>query len=230
MLDLRIILHTPTHIVGIFKDEGGQHRTGVVSVADFDWISSDCQLLWERRRPHVPSLLIDGVPLEGPDANQYLCTVLGSDVESIISGATARSWDAKMPPMPQQTSIFYLSTTFSPFNSWLIARGFVPKQMEEKWFVYYEASRLYFRRSWTGILIYEVAAQWRDDQLYLGHVIVNRCPNEYFETDDDYDKRILQFLVEAILLGLPAKFPLKPELTAEEGAIQAWSSAGNSSL
>jgi hypothetical protein len=63
--------------------------------------------------------------------NTYAGT-LGSDVESIISGATVRRWGTEVPPMPEQTAFINLNTTFSSFNSWLIARGFIPKVMEEK--------------------------------------------------------------------------------------------------
>ncbi|MFN7022656.1 MAG: hypothetical protein ACK4WH_15220, partial [Phycisphaerales bacterium] len=85
--------------------------------------------------------------------------------------------------------------------SWMIARGFVPIAMEEKWFVYMENGRLLFRRSWTGNLIYDVEATWRGDQLYLGLVRVNRDAEQYGETDDDYDRRLLTYLIAAVLLG-----------------------------
>jgi hypothetical protein len=35
---------------------------------------------------------------------------------------------------------------FCAFDSWLIARGFVPKEIEDKWFVYRDNERLLFRR------------------------------------------------------------------------------------
>jgi hypothetical protein len=66
--------------------------------------------------------------------------------------------------------------------------------------------------------------------LYLAQTIINRSASEYSETDDQYDKQIVQFLVEAILLGLPAQFPTKRGLAGEMDAIQAWSVAGKSSL
>jgi hypothetical protein len=37
-----------------------------------------------------------------------------------------------------------------------IKRGVIPREMEDKWFVFYEEPWLYFHRSWTGACIYAV--------------------------------------------------------------------------
>ena len=132
--------------------------------------------------------------------------------------------------MPARRSTFSLDQTYSPFDSWMIARGFVPMVMEEKWFVYMEGGRLLFRRSWTGILIYDVEATWRGDHLYLGQVRVNRDPEQYGETDDEYDRRLLAYLIVVVLLGEHVPFPTKGEPSAEQSVLQAWSLAGKASL
>ncbi len=89
--------------------------------------------------------------------------------------------------------------------------------------VYMERGRLLFRRSWTGILIYEIEAAWRDDQLYLGQVRVNRDPEQYGEIDDDYDRRLLIYLIVVVLLGEHAPFPAKDEATPESPSRIGWS-------
>jgi hypothetical protein len=132
--------------------------------------------------------------------------------------------------MPARHSSFSLGQAYDRFDSWMIARGFVPTAMEEKWFIYMDRGRLLFRRSWTGILIYDVEATWHDDQFYLGQVRVNRDPEQYRETDDDYDRRVLIYLIAVALLGEPAPFPEKHEPTPEQAALQAWSLAGKASL
>ena len=91
-----------------------------------------------------------------------------------------------------------------------------------------EGDRLLFRRSWTGILIYDVEAYWRANRLYLGAVRVNRNVKQYTETDDAYDKALLQYLIDVILRGVPAEFPLKNDTIPE--VLQAWSAAGQASL
>lgn len=41
---------------------------------------------------------------------------------------------------------------------------------------------------------------------------VNRAPEQYRETDDTHDTAILSFLVERILLGREATFPIRPSV------------------
>lgn len=229
-IDLRILLRAATHMVGTFKDEDGTRRTAVVSSADYDWITSFCPVLWRRRPPKVWGILIDGKPLPGPTPEEYLAGTFGEGADDVLAAATVRSFGREHPPMPKRAGFFSLDQTYSPFDSWMIARGFVPTVMEEKWFIYLEAGRLLFRRSWTGILIYDVEAAWRGDILYLGQVRVNRDPEQYGETDDNYDRSLLSYLILAILLSEPAQFPNKADLSAEQSAIQAWSVAGKASL
>jgi len=163
-------------------------------------------------------------------ASGYLNATLGSDEARILLGATRQSFGCKLPAMPKRTSIFALDMTAEPIDSWLIARGFLPTVMEEKWFIYLESGCLFFRRSWTGNLIYTVETEWRGDCLHLGQATVNRNPGQYSETDDAYDRLVLIFLIRAILLGLPASFPAKDGMDPAQAALQGWSTAGNTSL
>jgi hypothetical protein len=111
----------------------------------------------------------------------------------------------------------------------MIARGYVAREMEEKWFVHLEDGRLLFRRSWTGHLIYAVEAGWQGDRLRLGAVTVNRDPEQYKNTDDDQDRRTLDWLIKVVLLGERADYPAQTG-TPSEAAIAAWAMAGKASL
>ena len=115
-----------------------------------------------------------------------------------------------------------------PFDSALVSRGFKPHQMEDKWFILHDKGRLLFRRSWTGILIYDVEAYWRGDRLYLGQAWVNRKPSQYGETDDAYDALLLQYIIDVVLRGVPAEFPV--QWSEALAPLQAWSAAGAASL
>lgn len=37
--------------------------------------------------------------------------------------------------------------------------GIVPREMEDKWFIYFEATHLFFHRSWTGQPVYRVTLE-----------------------------------------------------------------------
>ena len=230
-VDLHVVFRGQSHIVGTLQDENNNVRTAILTEPDFGWLESYCPLLWRRRRPETPNLIFEGrPPPRGPTPSEYLDETLGSDALEVIEGATVDSFGTEHPPMPARTSRFVFDHLFNPFDSWMIARGFVPAAMEDKWFIYLEGGRLLFRHSWTDTLIFAVEAMWRGDQLYLGEVCVNRDPEEYDETDDSYDSHLLAFLIVAILLGEQADFPVRGDLSSEQAALQAWSYAGRASL
>jgi len=228
---LRVMFRADRHLVGTLKDDDGAIRTVILAAPDYGWLETYCPLLLRRRPPSGPSFVIIGQPPPpGPTAAEHLDIIFGRTPEQVLRGATAESFGQDNAPMPARHSFFSLDQTFGPFDSWMIARGFVPTVMEEKWFVYMERGRLLFRRSWTGILIYEIEAAWRDDQLYLGQVRVNRDPEQYGEINDDYDRRLLIYLIVVVLLGEHAPFPAKDEATPEQAALQAWSQAGKAAV
>jgi hypothetical protein len=228
---LRILFRGDRHLVGTLKDDEGAIRTAILAAPDYSWLATYCPLLLRRRPPSGPIFNIVGQPpSSGPTAAEHLDATFGRTPAQILRGANAESFGRDHPPMPARYSLFSLDQTYGPFDSWMIARGFVPTVMEEKWFIYTESGRLLFRRSWTGILIYDVEATWRDDQLYLGQVRVNRDPEQYDETDDEYDRRLLAYLIVVVLLGGHAPFPTREEPTSEQAALQAWSLAGKASL
>ena len=228
---LRILFRADRHLVGTLKDDDGAIRTAILTGPNYGWLETYCPPLLRRRPPSDPTFFMVGQPPPpGPTAVEYLNTIFGRTPDLVLHGATAENFGQDRRPMSAHHSLFSLNQTYGPFDSWMIARGFVPTVMEEKWFVYLESGRLLFRRSWTGILIYDVEAAWRGDQLYLGQVRVNRDPQQYGETDDDYDRRLLVYLIEVVLLGEHATFPAKDEPTPEQTALRAWSLAGKASL
>ena len=46
----------------------------------------------------------------------------------------------------------------------------------------------------------------------------NRAPEQYTRTDDDYDARLLRFLVDRLLLGQDAPFPVPEAIAGEDRA------------
>jgi hypothetical protein len=206
---LKVVLHRADHLMAAFEQEGVKHSV-IIAAPEFEWLESYCPEHFRRRPPTSSGLLIDGNPLSTTTADAHFANEFGTTSQEILIGATAASFQIdRMPPLPAQVSTFFLDTTAPPLDSLLIARGFVPRQMEDKWFFYMEAGHLLFRRSWTGMLIYTVEAQWRSDRLYLGEVRVNRDPEQYGETDDRHDGALLRWLIDVILRGVPGDYPMK---------------------
>jgi hypothetical protein len=220
-IDLRIVHHRPDHLVGIFFDGDGREHTASVSTPTFEWLQFRC-LDFASRFPasnfeRTDFVLID--PETGAEIDpgnecgieDYLTSAFGADEENIITGVNEHSFRVKLLPLPKARAVLPFEHTFTPMQSFLLGRGFVPKVMEEKWFIYMKEGHLVFRRSWTGMYIYRVMLERRGNQIHTNHAIVNRNKEQYSEVDDVYDKKLLEYLIYSILLGEPRQFPTKAE-------------------
>ena len=83
----------------------------------------------------------------------------------------------------------------------VLAGHFRPREMEDKWFVYFKDSGLFMRRSWTGNLIYHVAFQEHGDELRASHAHANRDPEQYASGDDGKDRQEVYALISGLLLN-----------------------------
>jgi hypothetical protein len=95
---------------------------------------------------------------------------------------------------------------FSEHDSTKLLEGLVPEQMEDKWFIYHADGWLRFHRSWTGTLIYWLRLDRSPTGLRVTKSWVNRDPDQYQETDTSYDRKLVRFLVDALLLKQKAVF------------------------
>jgi hypothetical protein len=188
-VDLRIIHHRPDHLVGTFLDEAGEH-TMAVSIPTFEWFEFRCHDFSSR----FPSsnfeyngwtLIIDGAEtnLHRPmRIDEYLAHAFGGDEKTVLNGATEESFPLKLFRLPKARATLRLDCTFTPMQSFLLGRGFVPREMEEKWFIYMSGDHLVFRRSWTGFYIYRVMLERLGNQLRATSAFVNRNTKQYSET------------------------------------------------
>ena len=108
-------------------------------------------------------------------------------------------------PLPTQRAKLNIERTFSEQEYNRLSQGLIPSVMEHKWFIFMENEVLSFHRSWTGICIYEVHF---DDKRVINEVWANRDNRQYRETDNEYDEKLLMFLIDNFLLGQNTPFPL----------------------
>jgi 8-oxo-dGTP pyrophosphatase MutT (NUDIX family) len=99
--------------------------------------------------------------------------------------ATAQDW--RILPMPPQHTTLKLDLTFSAQQAAQLAKGFIPTDMNEKWFSYFENNKLYQYRSWTGHCIDIIHFVADGEGLKATHAEVNRQPEQYNQTDDQVD-------------------------------------------
>jgi hypothetical protein len=111
----------------------------------------------------------------------------------------------------------------------MMRAGVKPREMEDKWFVYWEGNDLYFHRSWTGICIYRVRFQVEDMGAKAVVAIANRDPEQYKNTDDVYDARMIVYLIRVLLLRQRAKYPSKSK-SRTRAALEQWSQVGRAGL
>jgi hypothetical protein len=107
--------------------------------------------------------------------------------------------------MPEPYEGFPLCREYSEYESYLISKGFIPHDMDDKWLIYRQGDHLYFHRSWTGYCIYEVTLSHRENRFYLSYCRVNRDPRQHDGVNDKHDMAIIYYLVDVLLLGKPAK-------------------------
>lgn len=114
-------------------------------------------------------------------------------------------------PMPPRKVELPLYRAFSVEEFEQIKLGFVPKEMEDKWFIYFDESvdELSFHRSWTGFCIYRIALEKRGSLYEVTRAWANRDPDQYGETDMDQDSKVASWLIDTILLHKERPYPSK---------------------
>jgi hypothetical protein len=85
--------------------------------------------------------------------------------------------------------------------------------MEDKWFIYWQNDWLSFHRSWTGVCQYQVRVERNGAQYRVAEAWANRDPEQSLVTDEsqdadrDFERALLLFLIDRLLLGRDVPFP-----------------------
>ncbi|MEH1793593.1 hypothetical protein [Nostoc sp.] len=110
----------------------------------------------------------------------------------------AKRDDWKTEPMPSASTKIALEKLYSQEEFDRITAGVIPEQMEDKWFIFYEAPWIYLHRSWTGFCIFKVRFEVVGDSVKIAEVQVNRDPAEYSNTDDKRNASMLLILLNSL--------------------------------
>ena len=133
--------------------------------------------------------------------------------------------DWKIEAMPEKRATITLDRVYSEKEMELIRQGVVPEEMEDKWFIFWQDDALHFHRSWNGHCLFIVRFAKEDKGWRMVEAEVNRDPEQYRETNDDNDAKLIPYLIDILLLGRPAEFPLNGS-SAEDRAAMTWSMIG----
>ncbi len=137
----------------------------------------------------------------------------------------AERTDWKTLELPERRTTIALDRRFSADEMERLRRGFIPEEMEDKWFIFLEDDRLYFHRSWTGICIYVVRLVPDGDGRRMVEAEVNREPTQYTQTDDEQDAATIGSLIDLFLLGQPS-IPPTGHTDPGKRALALWSLVG----
>lgn len=217
----KVIHHGTSHLVATTKDFLGTELTVVFEDIDLAWLGRhNPRILWQ----------ISLSPWSKPrTAQDGLVNTIGDSLHKVIAVATPddyyRQCTSSLSPMPEQKSCLPVTKEYSEYDSFLITKGHVPMEMEDKWFIYCQDDRLFFHRSWSGLCIFEVHLGHHGKRLYLRDAYVNRDIRQYKETDDAQDQALLLYLIAVVLLGEPAPFPMKSS-DGELSVLEQWSFVG----
>ena len=137
--------------------------------------------------------------------------------------------DWKTVPMSEIRTSVRLDRAFADDEMNRIRAGLLPEEMEDKWFIYWDKDVLYFHRSWTGFCIYAVRFHVDRHGYRMIEAEINRDPEQYAQTNDEFDARLISYLIDVLLLEQGSEYP------AEEGApapdpLAMWSLVGRATL
>ena len=220
-IKLRVTHHRSNCIVGTWLDADGAEHTGVLSMLTLNWLVQHCHQF------------ISIFPIKMDLEYQTFCFGLSNKKScptqtEILTHYLANTFDVrdgvfqrwanefsfgsndpsiKLPPMPSKRVDVALDIELNPFEAYLIQRGFIPQQMESKWFIYCKDKSIVFRRSWTKFAVYEIGFEVRGNGVCLQRLVINRDPDQYTSTDDGYDKKLALSLLTSFLLKQSGEFP-----------------------
>ena len=110
---------------------------------------------------------------------------------------SAKRGDWKTTPLPTQRQSIAVARHYSADEFARLRDGVMPREMEDKWFVFYEEPWLYLHRSWTGYCVYQVRFTPIADGVQCVESLANRDAHQYRGTDDTRDALLLGILLDS---------------------------------
>ena len=109
-----------------------------------------------------------------------------------------------------------------------LTKGLIPKEMEDKWFIYFENDWLYFHRSWTGSGIYKAKLYKEQNGYSIKEFWAERNQEKYNNEDDNTDIENISFLISRGLLGIDVReIYADKNIHSETDNIKGWSNFGH---
>ncbi|MCL2645933.1 MAG: hypothetical protein FWD61_02885 [Phycisphaerales bacterium] len=138
--------------------------------------------------------------------------------------ATKTSWTNNPIKQPKKIKV---NLSFSEEQYRALCKGFVPQEMEDKWFIYHEDDWLYFHHSWVHCGIYRARLTKKQNGVVIEEFEVERHPKIY-RNEDEEDIVIFATLIAHLLLKIDVReLGIVPTLCSDDNALKLWSIYGN---
>ncbi len=133
------------------------------------------------------------------------------------------NWTTK--PMPRLRSKIVCHRSYPDGEMEQMMRGVLPRQMEDKWFIFWEPNTLHFHRSWTGACVFRVKFPQLKSGWKLYEIAANRNQEQY-SSSDEYDSKHVPFLIDVVLLHKK----VVTEDESPETAVELWHQIGRATV
>jgi 8-oxo-dGTP diphosphatase len=111
---------------------------------------------------------------------------------------TASRHDWKIIPLSDQHVSLSVDRRFSDAEMEGIRRGFIPQDMDDRWFMFFEDNVLFIHRSWTGYGMFVAAFVEMDGEYVIENLRVNRNREQYNHVDDASDVDLFLRLLDLL--------------------------------
>jgi hypothetical protein len=110
---------------------------------------------------------------------------------------TRDDWSIFDMPVTYETT--FLNKELAAGEYQALLSGFLPRDMDDRWFMYANEGYVYLHRSWTGHCIFRLKIEVKKEGCLLTELRINRDTNQYKSTNVEADKNevdsILSYLI-----------------------------------
>ena len=99
-----------------------------------------------------------------------------------------RKNDWKIVDMPETYEAAKIDRSLSGQEYQALICGFIPRDMDDRWFLYVQDNWVYLHRSWTGHCIFKLKLEVSPSNVMLTDIHINRDPDQYRSVNTEADK------------------------------------------
>jgi hypothetical protein len=103
--------------------------------------------------------------------------------------------------MPHPCEVATMNRPLSEEEYQALVSGFIPRDMDDRWFLYVQNDWVYLHRSWTGHCIFKLKLEVSSGNVILTDIHINRDSDQYRSINSEADKDEANSVLTS-LLGL----------------------------